>query len=346
MSRQTDTDPFDVPGLPPRRSVAEETGYWEDLDEEVAATYRFALEHIFPQTYDYTVFGPLYNALDAILKGEQDVEAALAEAQEKARQALVERAQEREEATSQPVVVATPEPETDEGTVITFAPFFANPVAYRELAKTFHETHPEITVKMREPSFTGRYGLEEMASSSDCFVWFSEVADGESLQQVLNLDPFIEAETDFPLDDFYPQALDVFRRQGSLWGLAAEVQMKVIYYNKDLFDAAGVEYPQLGWDLEEFLRIARALTQREGDEKQYGFLPLDGDADALETFVALQGVALIDDQANPPRPRFDAPDVVEAVRWYVELATVHGVKSQLHLQCCKKYDRLLDSDLA
>jgi len=34
----------------------------------------------------------------------------------------------------------------------------------------------------------------------------------------------------------------------------------------------------------------------------------------------------MDEQSDPPGPRFDDPNVVEAVRWYAELATVHGVK--------------------
>ena len=42
--------------------------------------------------------------------------------------------------------------------------------------------------------------------------------------------------------------------------------------------------------------------------------------------MTLSGASCVADQADPPRPRFDDPAVVEAVRWYVELSTVHGVK--------------------
>ena len=146
-------------------------------DEEVAATYRFALEHSLSRTGAYEVGRHLHDAVTAILKGEKGVDAALADAQIQARQALIEQAQEREEATPQPVVVATPEPETGEEVVITFASFFADTAVYRELAEAFHDAHP-VTVKVRIPSFSGRIGLKEMASAGDCFFSLGGTADG------------------------------------------------------------------------------------------------------------------------------------------------------------------------
>ena len=46
LSRQgVTTAGLDVNSLPARRSVAEATGYWDELDEELAETMRYALEH-------------------------------------------------------------------------------------------------------------------------------------------------------------------------------------------------------------------------------------------------------------------------------------------------------------
>jgi len=44
----------------------------------------------------------------------------------------------------------------------------------------------------------------------------------------------------------------------------------VVYYNKDLFDAAGVEYPSNDMTLEEFDALARKMTSGEGADKVYG----------------------------------------------------------------------------
>ena len=47
-----------------------------------------------------------------------------------------------------------------------------------------------------------------------------------------------------------------------------------VYYNKDLFDAAGLPYPKDDWDWDEFLNVAQQLTQRDAQGKitQWGFL--------------------------------------------------------------------------
>ena len=36
----------------------------------------------------------------------------------------------------------------------------------------------------------------------------------------------------------------------------------VVYYNRDLFDAAGVPYPEAGWTWDDFLAAAKALDDR------------------------------------------------------------------------------------
>ena len=324
LTRRADLDPYGF-SLPARRSTAAEMGFWDDLDKDVAAACHFALEHAYSRRLAYAgAGGALHEALTAILKEEKDVEEALAEAQVKARQRLSEEAVEREQITPQPVVVATPEPMGEEGVEITFAPFLFDAASYRELAESFHEDHPDVTVKVKSPTFSSRYGLEEMAAAGDCFGWFGLAADESSRQHMLNLQPFLDADPAFSRADFYPQALEPFRWQGDLWGLPAEALVKVLAYNHDIFDAAGVAYPQAGWDLDDFLSKALALTQGEGDDKQYGFISLHGGSDDLDTFIALQGVFLMDEERDPPWPRLDDPAVVEAVRWYVELSTVHG----------------------
>ncbi len=303
--------------MPARRSVAEETGFWDRLDEETAAAYHYALEHAWtPRLDEGAIILALYKAMITVLNGEKGVEEALAEAQQEALQEMAALAR----VTPQPVAVSTPTPPAG-GTTITFVSLPTNLAAYRELAQAFHQAHPDITVEVKSGA-----GLREMAESGDCFSWlFPHVAEEEFRQYVLNLRPLLESDADFPLDDFYPQALDAFRWQGDLWGLPADVRLKVIYYNQSLFDQAGVEYPRLDWDFDGFLEKAVALTHGNGEEKRYGFVPLY-EPDDLLFFVEGRGAKLIDATASPPQPRFDDPQVVEALRWYADLILEYGLR--------------------
>jgi len=303
--------------MPARRSVAEETGYWDGLDEETITAYRHALEHA------WTTWGwseptskALIRAIFAILKEGKGVNEALAEAQLEALQEMATLAR----VTPQPVAVATPQPAA-KGATITFVSLPTNLAPYRELAQAFNQAHPDITVEVKSGA-----GLRQMAESGDCFSWlFPHVAEERFRQYVLNLQPLLASDSDFSLDDFYPQALDAFRWQGDLWGLPADIRMKVIYYNRPLFEQARVEYPGLDWNFDDLLEKAVALTHGEGEEKQYGFVPLY-EPDDLLFFVEGRGAKLIDATSEPPQPRFNDPQVVEAVRWYADLILKYGVR--------------------
>jgi multiple sugar transport system substrate-binding protein len=143
---------------------------------------------------------------------------------------------------------------------------------------------------------------------------------------VLSLDPFLDADTSIDKDDFYPLVMETFEAQGLTWGLPGMVIINLIEFNKDLFDAAGIDYPATGWTMDEFLEIAVAMTEGEGDSKQYGYMSELFEPSDMLTIVDRLGADLVNDSADPPALNFLDPDTVEAIRWYVGLTTEHGVK--------------------
>jgi multiple sugar transport system substrate-binding protein len=106
------------------------------------------------------------------------------------------------------------------------------------------------------------------------------------------------------------------------------VTVNLVNYNKDLFDAAGLDYPSVDWTTSDFLEMAVALTDAEAapEDKQYGYVPGSFRANDLVSFMDRLGANMLDESVDPPRLVFDAPDVVEAMRWYTSLATQYGVQ--------------------
>jgi multiple sugar transport system substrate-binding protein len=320
--------------VPARRSVATASGFWVELDQEAADVYHYALNHAFLQN---TVIASvalqfLERAIDAVLMGEKNVENALAEAQEAALASQIERAS---AVGIEVPVVASPVPNWGAGdeeiASITFIGGFGDLSIHRELAQVFHKNHPNIIVQVQpEPYEEDWIDLSKLAAASDCFYWMSGV-EAEDTAYVLNLNPFLSAEPDFPQDDFYPVFWDRCRWQGDLWCLPFDVQVGVIRYNKDLFDAAEVAYPQTGWTLDDFLSKTGALTQGEGVDKQYGFSSYISEGAGLSFALGLQGGSLWDFDSSPPSPQFNDPAVIEAVQWYVDLARVYGVRPFVRL---------------
>ncbi len=89
-----------------------------------------------------------------------------------------------------------------------------------------------------------------------------------------DLRPFIEKDPDFKLSDYYPNVVDIGRRGEAIYAIPGDFTPMVVYYNKRLFDKAGVPYPKPGWTFDDFLQTARRLTvpAPRAADRQYGFV--------------------------------------------------------------------------
>lgn len=82
--------------------------------------------------------------------------------------------------------------------------------------------------------------------------------------QLLEINDVVEQ-----LDTENTASLDAFNIDGSYFAAPYRQDFWLLYYNKDLFDAAGVEYPEsLTWD--EYAETAKKLSSGEGADKVYG----------------------------------------------------------------------------
>jgi len=86
---------------------------------------------------------------------------------------------------------------------------------------------------------------------------------------LVDLMPYVEAEN-FDLGQFYESALNTGMFNGHLYALPAGIYTQAMYYNKKLFDEAGVGYPDESWTEMDMINAAVKLTTGEGPDKVYG----------------------------------------------------------------------------
>jgi len=223
----------------------------------------------------------------------------------------------------QPTPTPTPEPVT-----IVYATRETYPGGIdtlKKLASQFQDTQPHITVEVQQFRLGAGTTMKDIAEDADCFDWSPSFQEPGSVEAIISLDPFLEADP-LTADDFYPSLLKQFHWQGQTWGLPGQAIPYVIKYNKDLFDAAGVGYPAPDWTTDEFLELAIALTRGEGEDKQYGFVALPFDFRELLVMLERRGANLMDEGVDPPTVALNDPSTVEALRWYANLTTKYGVK--------------------
>jgi multiple sugar transport system substrate-binding protein len=104
--------------------------------------------------------------------------------------------------------------------------------------------------------------------------------------------------------------------------LPQNVSSLAVYYNKKLFDEAGISYPSAEWSWEEFLRAAKALTR--SDKDRFG-LGTQASMARVAPFIWQNGGQLVDRPMFPTRLTIMTEQGIEAVQWFVDLGVKHKV---------------------
>lgn len=141
---------------------------------------------------------------------------------------------------------------------------------------------------------------------------------------VKNLDPFISASS-FNVDDYFPKWMDYMYWGGSVFYLPTRGATIGLYYNKNIFDEAGIEYPNESWQYtDEFMAAAKKLTVQENDRTvQWGcYLNPKGQADWFNIFPSFDSSILSEDNCSCT---LDEPNAIEAYQFLADLGVKHGV---------------------
>lgn len=142
---------------------------------------------------------------------------------------------------------------------------------YFEIAKAFMDKNPNIEVKIQLVPEDGyiEKSLASIAAGTPPDVLFQFDLPGFAQKgALLDLTPYI-AESNFDVS-VYPKQLfeSTCKYKGKIYGLPRDLLLSAIYYNKDMFDKAGVAYPQDGWTTDDLLEIAKKLT--DAKKREYG----------------------------------------------------------------------------
>lgn len=152
-----------------------------------------------------------------------------------------------------------------------------------------------------------------------------------------NLDDLIASEPDF-FDRFYQPIFDVTKdiaNADHYYAIPFALVNTVLYYNKDMFDAAGISYPTADWTWEDFRSAAKALTiDKDGDgtPDQWGYWFYGRYAHAESWIFANNGYLV-----NRETMRFE-PDqnAMEALKMLTDMVLVdHSAPRQKDMSALK-----------
>ncbi len=147
---------------------------------------------------------------------------------------------------------------------------------WNKIVADFHQAKPDITVKVEVSDWDSYWTkLKTLLSADtppDVFAMDAPLyLDYQSRGVLLNLQPYLDKNPDL-LKGVYPQTLEAYKTSDGMYGLPRDFQTIVLFYNKDMFDAAGVAYPTADWTYDDLRNAAKQLTivGSDGKVSQFG----------------------------------------------------------------------------
>jgi multiple sugar transport system substrate-binding protein len=168
-----------------------------------------------------------------------------------------------------PAVTAAPATPA-EPVKLTYFSFSAAPDHLKDLdaiVQAFQQKNPNISIEVQTAAYADYFTKLQTqvagGSAPDAFeLNYENFVSYASSGSLLDLTPFAAADTDFKPEVYYPRAYQVFQADGKQYGVPEQFSDVLLFYNRDLFDAAGIAYPDASWTWKDEQAAAEKLTDK------------------------------------------------------------------------------------
>jgi multiple sugar transport system substrate-binding protein len=201
--------------------------------------------------------------------------------------------------------------------------------ALKDIAKKFTESHPNIKVKV------------EVTPWDQYWTKLETAATGGSLPDIFwlnaaNIQKYAKGKVLLPLSDNikkdnvdmskFPKALvDIYKVDGKNYGIPKDFDTIGLWYNKELFDKAGLKYPDENWTWDDLVENAKKLTDKS--KGVYGFASqLDPQQGWYNTVPQAGGYILNDDRT---KSGYDDPATQKGIKFLYDMINTYKVSPTL-----------------
>lgn len=191
--------------------------------------------------------------------------------------------------------------------------------AMEKIIAEFNKDHPDIHVKIQLTPWDDYWTKLQTAatggSAPDVFwttlAYFDYYADGGAL---LPLDDQIE-ESGLDMSNYNPAMTEAYTFDDTVYGIPKDINAFGLFYNKTLFDEAGVDYPDDSWTWNDVEEAAHELT--DPAKGVYGIAAPEADETTWYLTVPQNGGEVISEDGT--ESGYDDPETIEAIQFWVDL---------------------------
>lgn len=189
------------------------------------------------------------------------------------------------------------------------------------IADAYHEKNPDVTVEIQVTSWDEYWTKLEAAATSNTLpdvFWIHtnyilQYADNGMLADLSNL--YDSESTTYYTDHFSDISLSNAQgSDGKIYGVPKDKDTVGLVYNKEMFDQAGVAYPDETWTWDNLVSASQTIYEKTG---KYGYMAYADDQLGYWNFVYQNGGYILNDDKTAAG--FDQKATIDAMKFYIGL---------------------------
>ncbi len=145
----------------------------------------------------------------------------------------------------------------------------------------------------------------------------NEIAKYAEYEMLLDLTDKISTSDVIEMDKFPQDIIDIYNWQGEKqYSVPKDIDTIALWYNKTMFDEAGVAYPDATWTWDDFRNACKLLTKDDGSQYGFAMLP-SNNQDGWYNMVYDMGGEIINEEKTASG--FDQDGTIRAITFITDL---------------------------
>ncbi|MCZ0702265.1 multiple sugar transport system substrate-binding protein [Natronobacillus azotifigens] len=198
----------------------------------------------------------------------------------------------------------------------------------RQIADAFEEENDGIRINITVNGWADYWTMLEAGATGESLpdvFWMhsNEIHRYASNDMLMVLNDQVDASDQIDMANYPEGLVEIYTLDDHYYTIPKDYDTIGLWYNKTMFDEAGVDYPDESWTWDDLYDAAVALTKDDGE--QYGILTPLHSQEGYYNFVYQNGGTIItDDKVSG----YDDPNTIEALEFYINFVR-EGLSPQI-----------------
>ena len=145
----------------------------------------------------------------------------------------------------------------------------------------------------------------------------NEIARYSEYEMLLDLTDRIKESKTLEMDKFPEDIVQIYNWEGTKqYAVPKDIDTIALWYNKTMFDEAGIPYPDKDWTWDDFAEAAKKLTKEDGSQYGFALRPTNDQAGWNNIVYDMDGYVISDDKKSSG---FDQPGTIKALTFITNL---------------------------